>query len=62
MVGTVGVYFLMRIFPFFELHWAASAVFMSKHSRLVESVCQAAGHAIALAVTASQDSVFLIIQ
>lgn len=62
MVGNVGVYFLMRVLPFFELHWAASVVFMSKHSPFVESVCQAAGHAIAVAVTASQDSMFLIIQ
>ena len=62
MVGTVGVYFPMHVFPFFELHWAASAVFMSKQSPFIESVCQAAGHTIALAVTASQDSVFLIIQ
>ena len=62
MVGTVGVYFLVRVFPFFELHWAASAAFMSKQLPFVESVCQAAGQAIALAVTASQDSVFLMIQ
>jgi len=36
----VGVYFLMFVFPFFELHWAASVVFMSKPWPFFELVKQ----------------------